>query len=42
MVNAKNTQMEMVNHVKSLCYDMLLSILDEAEKNKKVGAVSEV
>ncbi|CDW89251.1 UNKNOWN [Stylonychia lemnae] len=35
MVVDKNSQLEVVNQIKSLCYDMLLEILDEADKNNK-------
>ena len=37
MVTAKANSMEMVKHIKSLCYDMMLEILEEADKNKGVG-----
>lgn len=35
MVNEKNTQIELVNKIKGLCYDMLVEILEEAEKNQR-------
>lgn len=35
MVKSKDNSQDMVNHIKSLCYDMMLSILDEAENDGK-------
>jgi len=32
--NAKNNHSEMMNQIKGLCYDMLLEILEEAERNQ--------
>eukprot|EP00347_Sterkiella_histriomuscorum_P006995 403350650 len=34
MVNNQSSQIELVNQIKTMCYDMLLDILDEADKNQ--------
>ena len=33
IVNHKTNQHELINQIKGLCYDMLVEILDEADKN---------
>ena len=33
LVNSKISNMEMVNQIKSLCYDMMLEVLEEAQKD---------